>query len=83
MRNGDAQLEDQLEANLMWSNSQRIMVFGQQLARQISVNFGIDLAKGTEPIQAMSTLRFLRKLFNEDRNKAILEAKTEMAYLKL
>ena len=80
---GDAQPEDQPEADLIWSSSQRITVYGQRLARQISVNFSIDPAEGTEPIQAMSTLRFPGKLFIEDRNKAILEAKTGMAHLKL
>ena len=36
-----------------------------------------------EPIQAISMLRFPGKLFIEDRDKTILEAKTGMAHLKL
>ena len=83
MGDGDAQPEDQPEEDLIWSSNRRIIVYGQRLARQVSVNFSIDPAKGTEPIQAMSTLSFPGKLFIEDRNNAILEAETGMPHLKL
>lgn len=55
---GDTQPEEQSEEDLIWASNQRITVYSQRLARQVSVNYSADPAEGTEPIQAMSTLRF-------------------------
>ena len=72
MKNGNAQPEDL-----------HITTYGQRLARQVSVKFSIDPAEGTEPIRAMPGSSFPGKLIIKDRNRAILKAKVEMAYLKL
>ena len=80
---GNAQPEDLPEDDSMWASNQRITIYGQRLARQVSVKFSIDPAEGTEPIWAMPGLSFPGKLIIEDRKRAILEAKGGMAHLKL
>lgn len=80
---GNAQPEDQQEQDDVWASNQHITIYGQRLARQVSVRFSIDPAEGTEPIRAMLRSIFPGKLIIEDRNRAMLEAKTGIANLKL
>lgn len=80
---GNAQPEDQPELDFIQASNQRITTYGQQPARQVSVRFSIDLAKGTKPIWTISCFVFLGELIIEDKNKAILEAKAGRSDLKL
>ncbi len=47
---GNAQPEDLPEYDSIWTKNQRIRTYGQHLARQVSVQFSINLAEGVEPI---------------------------------
>ena len=58
-------------------------MYGQRLARNISVKFIIDPAERTEPIRSIPSFKFPRKLDVEDRNKTIFEAQKGIADLKL
>ncbi len=80
---GNAQPDDQPEQDSIWASNERVVTYGQQLIRQVSINFTIDLAEGTEPIQAVPNSFFPGKLMIEDRSKAICIAKTGKAHLKL
>ena len=47
---GNARLEYLLEDDLIWASNQRITIYGQLLARQVSVEFSTDSTKGIKPI---------------------------------
>ncbi len=64
LRIGDenVQPDDHLEQDSIWASNECVVTYGQQLARQVSVNFTIDPAKGTELIQAVPNSFFPGKL---------------------
>ncbi len=80
---GHAQLEDQPEHDSAWAGNGPIATYSQRLARQVSIGFTIDPAKGTEPVWAALYSVFPGELIIEDRKRAILEAKSRKAHLKL
>ena len=71
----NAQLEELLKYDLVWSTNQRTRAYGQHLAKQISTRFSIDPAEGVEPILAISVQFFPRKICIEKRSKDIETAK--------
>ena len=80
---GNTQPEDQPEHDSVWASNEPIATYGQQLARQVSIGFTIDPAEGIEPVRATSSSIFPGELIIEDRNRAILDAESGKAYLKL
>ena len=80
---GNAQPEDQPEHDSAWASNGPIATYGQRLARQVSIGFTIDPAEGTEPVRATPSSIFPGELIIEDRNKAILDAESGKAHLKL
>ena len=80
---GNAQLEDYPEQDSAWASMGPVVNYGQRLARQVSIGFSIDQAQGTEPIRTAPNSIFPGELIIEDRKKAILEAKSTNADLKL
>lgn len=80
---GNVQPEDQPEQDAIWVSNPHITTYSQRPARQVSVRFSIDPAKGTKPIRAILRSLFLGKLIIENRNRVILEAKTGIANLNL
>ena len=86
LRTGDrnAQPRDLPEYDSIWTTNQQIRTYGQHLARQVSVPFSIDPAKGVEPILAgIPAQYFPGKIFMEEKYKAIEKAKKDEANLSL
>ena len=73
---GNAQPEDQPENDSAWASNGPIATYSPRLARQVSIGFIVDPAEGTEPVWATPNSVFPGKLIIEDRNRAILEAKS-------
>ena len=73
---GNVKPKDHPEHDLTLAYNGTIVNYSQRLARQISIGFNIDPAKGTEPVQTIPNSVFPRKLIIEDKKKVIIEEKS-------
>lgn len=80
---GSAQPGEIPENDEIWSLNQRVKTLGQQLARQVSVNFSIDLAEGVEPVIHVKPAEFSGRIIIQELKLAINEAKTGLSDLIL
>ncbi len=72
---GNAQLEELPEYNLIWSTNQRIRTYGQHFAKEVSFSFSINLIERVEPILTIPVQSFPGKICIEEKCKTIEIAK--------